>query len=278
MVETDLHPPDTAAFQAQALIEEARRLHRRRQRKLALILIAVVLLLGITVSVVSISVSRSQPVAKAPPRLGGSTVQAKAIAYVTTSDGIVKVNLTNNKIVGRITPHGSRLALDPIAMAPDGKTAYVVSDNVLTPIDLRLGLAKAPIILGSPTGGTADSTGFPSSIAIAPNGQTAYVAIPAQGTVVPVRLTPLSAASPIHLGGTPRSIAISPNGDTAYVTNSTTGSIDIVNLLTGSVGLPINGIVDPQQIALTPNGQTAYVGSGSAIVPIDLTSGACVPP
>jgi DNA-binding beta-propeller fold protein YncE len=277
VVETELHRPETAAFQAQALIEEARRLHGRRQRKLAFFLIAVVLLLGITVSVVGLSVSSSQPTAKAPPRLGSST-EADDTAYVTTSDGIVKVNLSSKEILGRITPHGSQLALDPIAIAPDGRTAYVVSDNVLTPIDLRSGLAKAPITLGSTTGGTADSTGFPSSIAIAPNGQTAYVAIPGQGTIAPVHLASLSAANPIALGGTPRSIVIAPNGVTAYVTNSTTGSIDVVNLLTDSVDLPINGIVDPQQIALTPNGQTAYVGTGSAVVPIDLTSGRLLAP
>lgn len=62
-----------------------------------MISIAVVLLLGITVSIVGISVSRSQPVAKALPRLGGSTVQEEAMAYVTTSDGIVKVNLCRSR-------------------------------------------------------------------------------------------------------------------------------------------------------------------------------------
>ncbi len=272
MIETELHRPETAAFQAQALIEEARRLHRRRQRKVAFWLIAVVLLLGITVSVVGLSVSRSQLTTKAPPRVGSPTAQTDDTAYVTTSDGIVKVNLASKRIVGRITPHGSQLALDPIAIAPDGRTAYVVADNVLTPIDLASGLAKAPIDLGSPTGGIADSLGFPSSIAIAPNGRTAYVAIPAQGTIVPVRLAPLSASQPIYLGGTPRSITVAPNGETAYVTDPTAGVIDVVNLVTDSAGLPISGVANPQEIAITPDGQRAYVSAGTAVVPIDLPS------
>src|SRR6202034_1906783 len=190
-------------------------------------------------------------------------------AYITTSGGILEVNLASQKIVGRITPQGSLFALDPIAI--DGETAYVVSDNILTPIDLASGLALAPVTLGPSSGETADATGFPSSIAIAPNGRTAYVAIPGQGTIVPVHLAPLSVASPILLGGTPRSIAISPNGDTAYVANSTTGAIDVVNLLTDSVGMPIS-IADPQEIALTTNGQRAYVSTGAAVVPIDLHS------
>jgi DNA-binding beta-propeller fold protein YncE len=133
-------------------------------------------------------------------------------------------------------------------------------------------LAKAPVTLGTPTGGIADSLGFPSSIAIAPNGRTAYVAIPAQGTIVPVRLTPLSVSKPIYLGGTPRSITIAPNGETAYVTNPATSAIDLVNLVSDSVGLPINGLADPQEIAITPNGQRAYVSAGTAVVPIGLPS------
>jgi DNA-binding beta-propeller fold protein YncE len=277
VIETELHQSETAAFQAQALIEEARRLHRRRQRKLALRLIAAVLLLGIAVSVVVLTFSRSQSTANAPPRLG-PTRQASDTAYITTSDGILKVNLASKRIVGRISSHGSQLALNPIAIAPGGGTAYVVSDNILTPIDLASGLALAPITLGSPAGGTADSTGFPSSIAIAPNGRTAYVAMPGRGTIVPVHLAPRSAAGPILLGGAPRSIAIAPNGETAYVANSTTGAIDVVNLVTDSVGLPINGIVDPQQIALGPNGQRAYVSTGTAVVPIDLISGRVLAP
>jgi DNA-binding beta-propeller fold protein YncE len=185
--------------------------------------------------------------------------------------------LGTEKVVGRITPHGSAFALDPIAIAPGGNTAYVVSDNVLTPIDLASGLAKAPISLGSPTGGIADATGLPSSIAIAPDGRTAYVAIPGKGTIVPVQLAPLSSASPIVLGGTPQSIAIAPNGDAAYVTNTTTNAVDVVNLVSGAVS-SITGIVDPLQIAITPNGARAYVTTGTAIIPIDLTVGSVLPP
>src|SRR6202790_5919592 len=102
VIETELHQSETAAFQAQALIEEARRLHRRRQKKLALRLLAAVLLLGIAVSVVVLTFSRSQSTANAPPRLG-PTRQASDTAYITTSDGILKVNLPRKRMVGRIT-------------------------------------------------------------------------------------------------------------------------------------------------------------------------------
>jgi YVTN family beta-propeller protein len=269
VIEAELDRSETAAFQAQAVIEEARRVHRRRRRKLAFCLVAALLLFGIAVSVVLTS-SHSRPTTTAPPRSGSPTVPVNETAYITTSGGILEVNLASKKIIGRITPHGSLFALDPIAI--DGETAYVVSDNILTPIDLASGLALAPVTLGPSSGETADATGFPSSIAIAPSGRTAYVAVPGQGTIVPVHVAPLSVASPIFLGGTPRSIAISPNGETAYVANPTTGAIDVVNLGTDSVASSISGIVDPQEIALTPNGQRAYVSTGTAVVPIDLHS------
>jgi DNA-binding beta-propeller fold protein YncE len=273
VIETDLEAPEIAALHVQALIEEAKRRRRQRRRKLGFRLVAAVLLLGIAIgAAVILSGSHSQPSTKAAPPFASTTTQVNHSAYVTTTHGIYEVNLATKRIVRWIDPHGSQLALDPVAIAPNGQTAYVVSDNVLTPIDLRSGLAKAPVTLGSATGGKADSLGLPSSIAIAPNGQSAYVAIPAQGTVVPVHLAPLSAGSPIYVGGAPRTIAIARDGSTAYVSNSSSDAIDIVNLATDSVGLPINGLQGPQGIAVTPDGQRAYVTASNGVVPIDLTS------
>ena len=280
MIETELHQTEIAAFQAQALIEEARRLHRRRQRRLVFRLIAAVLLIGIAASAIALSMSRPPHATRTLPRFGLPTTPTNNTAYITTSEGILKVSLASKKVVERITLRGSNYALGPIAIAPGARTAYVVSDNLFTPISLASGSAKTPISLGSSTEETADSTGFPSSIAIAPNGRTAYVAIPGHGTIVPVDIAPLVAASPILLGGTPHSITIAPDGETAYVTNPASNAIDVINLATDSADLPINGIVDPQEIAITPNGTRAYVSTGTAnggpaggsVVPIELPS------
>jgi DNA-binding beta-propeller fold protein YncE len=278
MIETGFHrTKEASAFQEQALIEEARQLHRRRQRKLLFRLIVGVLLIGIVISSVILSSSRSQTPTTAPQRISAQTPPVNDTAYITTSEGILKVDLTTKKIVKRITPHGGTSALIPIAIAPGGRIAYVVSDNVMTPINLRSGVTMTPVTLGPSTAGIADATGYPGSIAITPNGRTAYVAIPGLGTIVPVHLSPLSSASPILLGGTPGSIAIAPNGETAYVTNSTTSTIDVVDLATDAVH-SITGIVDPHEIALTPNGRRAYVTAGSAIVPIDLGSESVLTP
>jgi DNA-binding beta-propeller fold protein YncE len=277
VIDTELQQTEIAAFQAQALIEKARRLHRRRQRRVVSRLIAAVLLIGIAASAIALSISRSPHSTTTLPRFGGPTTPTNNTAYITSSEGVLRVSLASKKVVGRITPHGRNFALDPIAIAPGGRTAYVVSDNIFTAIDLVSDSAMTPITLGSATGETADSKGFPSSIAIAPNRQTAYVAIPGHGTIVPVHLAPLHAASPVFLGGTPRSITIAPNGKTAYVTNPTTSVIDVIKLATDSVGLPIH-IIDPQQIAITPNAKRAYVSTGTAIVPIDLRSDSALTP
>jgi DNA-binding beta-propeller fold protein YncE len=150
--------------------------------------------------VVSVTVVHSnppaKPSAKVAPRVGGPAAPTHETAYITTTAGVLKVDLTNRKIVRHIATPGDRLALGPIAIAPGGHTAYVASDNVLTPIDLATGRAAASVTIGPATGGPADGSGFPSSIAIAPDGRAAYVAVPAYGTIVPVRLSLLAAGNP----------------------------------------------------------------------------------
>jgi DNA-binding beta-propeller fold protein YncE len=284
VTEVDLQRAETAALEAQALIEEARRLQRRRQRSVVIGVAVVALLVGVTVSaIVVISGGRSWPSTKVPPRLGVPAGPANRTAYVTTSSGIVVVDLATDKVVRRIEPHGGLFALNPIAIAPGGHTAYVVSDNVLTPIDLPSGSVKSPITLGPPTGQLADASGLPSSISIAPDGRTAYVAIPVLGEIVPVHLDSLTVGTPISVGGHPFEIAIAPNGKTAYVPDSSSSTIDVVNLATDSVEAPITGIADPHEIAIAPNGERAYVSAGGislppSVVPIDLSTGRMLAP
>jgi DNA-binding beta-propeller fold protein YncE len=284
VTEVDLHRAETAALEAQALIEEARRLHRRRQRRVVIGVAVVALLVGVAVSaIVVISGGRSRPSTKVLPRLGVPAGPENRTAYVTTSSGIVVVDLATARVVRRIVPHGSLFALNPIAIAPGGHTAYVVSDNVLTPIDLPSGVVKSSITLGPPTGQLADASGLPSSIAIAPDGRTAYVAMPVLGEIVPVHLDSLTVGTPISVGGHPFEIAIAPNGKTAYVPDSSSSTIDVVNLVTESVEAPITGIADPHEIAIAPNGQRAYVSAGGisfppSVVPIDLSTGRILAP
>jgi DNA-binding beta-propeller fold protein YncE len=122
--------------------------------------------------------------------------------------------LTRLTLPGAVTAYLSTLG--PIAVTPDGGTAYVGGshDGVVTPIDLRTGTALRPITVG----------GFPvAAIAITPNGKTAYaVEGGIADTVVPIDLATGAVGPPIHVAG-PRglgsAIAITPNGQTAYVSS-----------------------------------------------------------
>jgi WD40-like Beta Propeller Repeat len=106
-------------------------------------------------------------------------------------------------------------AVGPIAISPDGRTAYIspTHDGVVTPIDLRNGRAQRPISVG----------GLVQAIAITPNGRTAFVV---EGgiadTVVPVDLATRTVGPAIHVVG-PRglgsAIAITRDGHMAYVSS-----------------------------------------------------------
>ena len=101
----------------------------------------------------------------------------------------------------------------PIAITPDGKTAYVshINGNTVTPIRIATNTALTPIPVGS----------NPWRIAITPDGRTAYVTHRTPSSVVtPIRIATNTALTPIEVGDqTSRGITITPDGRTAYVTS-----------------------------------------------------------
>ena len=104
-----------------------------------------------------------------------------------------------------------------VAIAPDGRTAYVASGNVVEPIDLATGRIGRSIRLTTMLGIGA--------MAITADGRTAYVGDlkpenPRDGIVVPINLATLRAGQPIRVPSYPYSITdivIAPDGRTAYV-------------------------------------------------------------
>jgi YVTN family beta-propeller protein len=88
-----------------------------------------------------------------------------------------------------------------IAIAPDGKTAYVAiySSGTVTPIDLATNKAGKPIkVSGKPK--AMMFFGQPMAIAITPDGTTAYVANGATGTVTPIDLATNTPGKPVKIG------------------------------------------------------------------------------
>jgi DNA-binding beta-propeller fold protein YncE len=132
-----------------------------------------------------------------------------------------------------------------IAIAPDGKTAYVVSQSsstliAVTPIDLTTNTAGNPIDV-SARPGPKEYYGQPLAIAIAPDGTTAYLADGASSTVTPIDLATNTPGQPISLSGKPGAdaIAISTNGAAAYVANQPSSTVTPIDLATNKPGKPI---------------------------------------
>ncbi|MFI5287671.1 MAG: PKD domain-containing protein [Candidatus Dormibacteria bacterium] len=150
----------------------------------------------------------------------------------------------------------------PIAITPDGKTAYVVEyqSNSVLPITLATNTPGTPIAVGT----------FPAGIAIAPDGKMAYVTNEMSNTVTPVNIATNTVGRAIPVAGGPYGIAITPDGTAAYVGNLGSNSVTPIDLATGIAGTPIPVGADPYYIAITPNGATVYVCNvrGNSVTPI----------
>jgi DNA-binding beta-propeller fold protein YncE len=206
-------------------------------------------------------------------------------AYVITSGAgtVTPIDLATNTAGKPIPVSGEPIAM---AVAPDGKTAYVASGatnsgreptmaQTVTPIDLTTSTPGKPIALEDP----------PQAIAIAPDGKTAYVinGFPTR-TVTPIDLATNTPGKPVTLSAPPQQIAMAPAGNTAYVTIAigqtagTQAKYDFApfDLATGKLGKHVKlNSGEPESIAITPDGKTAYVVSQSSrtmitVTPIDL--------
>jgi len=143
-----------------------------------------------------------------------------------------------------------------IAITPDGKTAYVLNQGSVTPVDLATsipGKKIRPVNRGY----------WPTAIAISPDGTTAYATahFESESTVeadMPGPMTPIQTATgtpgkPVHLDDDPQAIAITPDGTIAYVVNwQGPGTVTPVRTATGTLEKPIKVGSRPIAIALAP--------------------------
>jgi YVTN family beta-propeller protein len=225
------------------------------------------------------------------PRSPGPWVPPNGTAYVinygNSSGGTVTpIDLATSTAEKPIDVSGQP---GPMAIAPDGKTAYVTttftnsrtSAQAVQPIDLATNTAGKPINLQAP----------PQGIVITPDGKTALVITPnvfQSYTVVPVNLATNRPGKPIKLNGPAEAIAMAPNGKT-YVAIELDSVVfhgvrqlpfDFMSLdlATGRPGKPIKISGYPAAIAITPNGKTAYVTtfspgfSSGLVIPINLST------
>ena len=133
-----------------------------------------------------------------------------------------------------------------LAMAPDGKTLYVLSTGpagyggTVTPIHTATNTAGRPIEV-------ADQQSNPVGFAVTPDGEHVYVLVDSvvscDGSVIPIRKAAGQAQPAIPAGGLPHLIAITPDGKTAYVVTYTCGAgsytVTPIATATSHAGQPI---------------------------------------
>ncbi|HSK49245.1 MAG TPA: PKD domain-containing protein [Solirubrobacterales bacterium] len=236
------------------------------------------------------------------------------VAYFTgaSSSGMgsiaAPVELTTQAIGGQV-PIGMSSEGTPadVAITPDGKTAYVVDNEQVVPIDVATNTAGTPIaipIFGqaiaiAPDGRFAYVSSVfvgPSEIskidlatktvvatiavgdnafglAVTPDSRTLYVASNGDGSVYPVDVATNVVGAAIPVGPFPSAVSVTPDGSSAYVLLPGEEKLVRIDLATNTVVGAIAN-VPGSELAIAPNGAKAYAVGGSAITPVDLGSGA----
>ena len=174
------------------------------------------------------------------------------------------------------TPATVASAGDPaaIAVAPDGKNAYVaacgtsttgtISQYSINPVTGDL-TPLSPAALATP--GCPDS----GSVKVAPDGKNLYVANTGTDKVAQYRIAPGTGAlssrpvATVATGSGPESVTIAPGGTSAYVTEPMAGKVlqyrisPVTGRLSPLAPATVTTGPGPHDLAITPDGKSAYV-------------------
>jgi DNA-binding beta-propeller fold protein YncE len=130
------------------------------------------------------------------------------------ANSVIPIRLRTSTALAPIPIEASGLA-SGLVIAPDGRTAYVLSSRAVTPIDTATNRAEPAI-------GLPATAGYAYYIAMAPNGKTIYVLTP-RG-VIPIRTGSRTVLPMIKVPKLANftELAIAPDGGTIYVGASIT--------------------------------------------------------
>jgi YVTN family beta-propeller protein len=202
-----------------------------------------------------------------PVRVNGTAhraAQAAAVAWVVnqsvvslTKGSVTPIDTATNTVIKTVPVSRNAIA---VALAPDGKTAYVALNldspdgtGSVIPVSTSTYRVGTPIKVASI---------LPASMLITPNGKTLYVGDWDSGTVSPICTATNTALRPIRTGANPFwvTMAVTPNGKTVYVVNEEPyGTVTPITTATNSAGKNIKVGLTPGAIVITPDGKTAYV-------------------
>jgi DNA-binding beta-propeller fold protein YncE len=171
-----------------------------------------------------------------------------------------------------------------VAVAPDGRTAYVLTQstsrggtasNVLIPVDLTSQHAGAPIVL--------PGHGATGAVVVMHDGRTVLAA---SGTsVVPVDVATRAVGQPLDLGAghTVSGMALSPTSDVLYVlVPDGVIPVDTATARAGApilTGLTVSSVSSPHGLVVSPDGATLWVAGqgppdfGGRVLPVATATG-----
>lgn len=160
----------------------------------------------------------------------------------TAGNTVTPIQVANGGASGKVLP-SFKVGLNPnwIAMAHDGRTAYVVNKG---------GHSITPVTVATNTPGTAiPLPGLGIQMEISPDGSKGYVAVAGSvNDVVPINLTstPVTAGSPVKFPANtqPHWIAFTPDGRTAYVVGNGNSTVTPITVASDKPGTAIKVTTD----------------------------------
>lgn len=187
---------------------------------------------------------------------GARTVYVTDFGFAAVPGSLWTIDNHTNSVAG--SPLELSKKPGAIAIAPDGKTAYLVNPET---DDVSILDTRTNRVVGSPIH-VGDS---PERIAIAPDGKLACVTNFTSNNVSVIDLqTDSPVGSPIQVGKGPEGIAIAPDGKLAYVANAEGKSVSVVDLGTNQATATVPVGERPKGIAVTPDGKRVYVANAGS--------------
>jgi DNA-binding beta-propeller fold protein YncE len=215
-------------------------------------------------------------------------------AYITDA-GLIPVDLVTGTQLPPVQLHVPGQTRD-VAIAPDGKTAYVTNLETNGAVNEHITTWVTPVNVATDTAGRAfvgqsvNSQLVTANISIAPDGMTGYLW---GADVVPIDLATSRAETPIRLDPAIRAVVsnfvISPDSQLAYAQLLGQHWLQPVDLASGAALRPVElppGFAGTAAVTFSEDGTVAYVGGTArrhglavgAIVPIDTASQRAGPP